>query len=168
MTNEEKLLFEIIDCFQKHFGKRAILRGGMVLRILGCERFTNDADYTFVPYKSKNEIVDDVLASLQTLPGVSLEHSMNSKCLRVKIRRDPVAVQVEIKVAKEETVMVLSNKRLADEMGMPARLLPVVDLSIALADKLAAWNERRLPRDLYDIHFFLRMGVRVSAGLKVA
>jgi hypothetical protein len=31
---------------------------------------------------------------------------------------------------------------------------------VALADKMAAWNERRLMRDLYDIWFFLRMGVR--------
>lgn len=160
MTEEEKLLFEIIDCFQEHFGKRAILRGGMVLRLLGCERFTNDADYTFVPHKSKKEVVDEVLKALKTLPGVSLQHSLNSKCLRIKLQRESIAVQVEIKVAEKETVMVVSNKPLADQMGLPARLLPVVDLSVALADKLAAWNERRLPRDLYDIHFFLRMGIR--------
>lgn len=41
---------------------------------------------------------------------------------------------------------------------MPPRLIPVVDYSVALANKLAAWNERRLHRDLYDIWFFLQTG----------
>lgn len=160
MTPEEQMLFEIINRFQERFGKHAILRGGMVLRILGCERFTNDVDYVFVPYASKKDILEDVLATLNAMPGISLEHSMNSKCLRIKIRRQNISVQVEIKTAMEETIMVLSTKYLAEQMGLPPRLLPVVDLSIALSDKLAAWNERRLPRDLYDVCFFLRMGIR--------
>ena len=37
------------------------MRGGMVLRILGCERFTNDLDYVFVPYRSKKDVVNEVL-----------------------------------------------------------------------------------------------------------
>ncbi len=160
MTAEEKLLFEIINRLHDRFGKNAILRGGMVLRILGCERYTNDVDYVFVPYASKKEILEDVLAALRTLPGVRLDHSMNSKCLRIKIFQAKTAVQVEIKTAMSESVIVLSTKHLAEQMGLPPRLLPVVDLSLALADKLAAWNERRLPRDLYDVFFFLRMGIR--------
>ncbi|MCC5848647.1 MAG: nucleotidyl transferase AbiEii/AbiGii toxin family protein [Verrucomicrobia bacterium] len=160
MTAEEKLLFEIINRLHDRFGKHAILRGGMVLRILGCERYTNDVDYVFVPYASKKDIVEDVLAALRTLSGVTLDHSMNSKCLRIKVFQAKTAVQVEIKTAMDESVIVLSTKYLAEQMGLPPRLLPVVDLSLALADKLAAWNERRLPRDLYDVFFFLRMGIR--------
>ncbi|MCC5844255.1 MAG: nucleotidyl transferase AbiEii/AbiGii toxin family protein [Verrucomicrobia bacterium] len=132
----------------------------MVLRILGCERYTNDVDYVFVPYTSKMDIVEDVLAALQAIPGIILNHSMNSKCLRIKVFQGKTAVQVEIKTAMAESVIVLSTKYLAEQMGLPPRLLPVVDLSLALADKLAAWNERRLPRDLYDVFFFLRMGIR--------
>lgn len=160
MTAEEKILFEIINQFHDRFGKHAILRGGMVLRILGCERYTNDVDYVFVPYASKKDIEEDVLDALNALPNVSLEHSMNSKCLRVKVLRDKIAVQVEIKTAMDESIIVLSTKYLAEQMGLPPRILPVMDLSLALSDKMAAWNERRLPRDLYDVFFFMRMGIR--------
>jgi len=35
----------------------------------------------------------------------------------------------------------------------------ISDHAVALANKLAAWNERRLVRDLYDIWFLLQMGI---------
>jgi predicted nucleotidyltransferase component of viral defense system len=38
-------------------------------------------------------------------------------------------------------------------------MICVSDYPVALANKLAAWNERRLMRDLYDVWFFLQMGV---------
>ncbi len=57
MVNKgEALIARALDCISQHFGKRAILRGGMVLRILGSPRYTNDLDYVFVPYKSKKDI----------------------------------------------------------------------------------------------------------------
>lgn len=37
--------------------------------------------------------------------------------------------------------------------GQPSRIVRVMALDYALAHKLAAWNERRLLRDLYDGYF---------------
>jgi len=45
------------------------------------------------------------------------------------------------------------------EFDLPPRLIQVLDYSVALANKMAAWNERRLIRDIYDIWFYLKMGV---------
>ena len=50
-------------------------------------------------------------------------------------------------------------------------MLHIVDHSVSMANKLAAWNERRLARDLYDIWFFLQMNITpdlkiLSARLK--
>ena len=42
MEKEQKLLDRIIDIFAQKFDKNAILCGGMVLRILGSRRLTND------------------------------------------------------------------------------------------------------------------------------
>ena len=49
------------------------------------------------------------------------------------------------------------------QFGLPPRVIRVVAHSVALANKLAAWNERRLVRDLYDVWFFLQMGVLPDA-----
>ncbi len=160
MNANDRLLIEIIDRFADRFGKAAVLRGGMVLRVLGCERFTNDVDYVFVPFRSKKEVVEEVLETLGAMPGVRLEHSLNSKCLRVRVDREGTRVQVEIKTSLGLPIQVISNRQLVRPLGLQPRLLPVVDFSVALSDKMAAWNERRLMRDVYDIAFFLRMGIR--------
>lgn len=160
MNTQEALLTRIIDVFAERFNKHAVLRGGMVLRLLGCERLTNDLDYVFVPYNSKKDIVDDVVATLRKIEGVEVSHSLNSKCLRVVVSKEGVFAQIEIKTMMDVATQILSTKELASQYGFPVRLVPVMDYAVALANKMAAWNERRLIRDLYDIWFFLKMGVR--------
>jgi predicted nucleotidyltransferase component of viral defense system len=154
------LLFEILDIFAQKFEQKAILRGGMVLRLLGCQRYTNDLDYVFVPFKSKNDVVKEVLQALEELPKVALSHSLNSKCLRIKILREDVSAMVEVKVEKNVPTEIVSTRALAELYNYQPRLIRVVSYPIALAHKMAAWNERRIIRDVYDTWFFLRMGVK--------
>lgn len=45
IPKEQELLAKVLDMFAQKFNKKAVLRGGMVLRILGSQRFTNDLDY---------------------------------------------------------------------------------------------------------------------------
>ena len=163
MKKQEAMLARVIDQFAARFDKRAVLRGGMVLRVLGCERMTNDVDYVFVPFRSKKDVLDEVLEALREIPGAEIRHSMNSKCLRLVVTVDSVSIQIEIKTAMEMPVAALSNRSLAQVHGLPPRLIAVVDYPYALADKMAAWNERRLVRDVHDIWFYLKMGVRPDA-----
>jgi len=160
MEQEQALLARIIDLFAQRFDKRAVLRGGMVLRILGSPRYTNDLHYVFVPYRSKNDIVEDILDCLGQIEGAALTHSLHLKCLRVVIATAEATVQVEAKVAREIAVAPVTTRLFSTPFGLPGRLINVVDLSVALAEKMAAWNDRRLIRDLYDIWFYLRMNVR--------
>lgn len=156
---EEQLLAQIVDLFATHFDRKAILRGGMVLRVLGSPRYTNDLDYVFVPYASKKDIVDQLLNCLSQLPEVQLKHSLNSKCLRIVVSNPSAMIQIEAKVARSMPVTTLSTRLLATKYGLPQRLISAMALSVALSHKLAAWNERRLMRDLYDVWFFLQMNV---------
>ena len=160
MKQQEALLYKVIDLFAERFDKHAVLHGGMVLRILGCERMTNDLDYVFVPFKSKNDIVAEIVAALKQIEGSQLSHSLNSQCLRVIVQTAEARIQVEVKVALEVPTSVVSTKDFAASYGYSARLIPVVEYSVALANKMAAWNERRLIRDIYDIWFYLKIGVR--------
>lgn len=155
----EQLLVRIIDLFAQRFDKKAVLRGGMVLRLLGCERMTNDLDYIFTPFKSKNDIVEDILSALNEIPGAEISHSLNSKCLRIRLKSGDLIAQIEAKVAGDVRTAIISDRELAQKYGFQPRLLHVVEYPVALANKMAAWNERRLVRDIYDIWFFLKMGV---------
>ena len=161
----EELLSQIINLFADEFGKQAILRGGMILRLLDSPRFTNDLDYVFVPYKSKNDIAKAVLVALNKLEGVSVAHSLNSKCLRCVITKAGVTVQVEAKVDQSCKVEVVSTAALSKLYNQSPRIINVMAYDVALANKLAAWYERRLVRDLYDVYLFLSMGVLPDKGV---
>lgn len=157
--NEQRLLALVLDRFAERFDRSAILRGGMVLRILGSARYTNDLDYVFVPFGSRNDIVEDVLACLNSIPDASVSHSLNSKCLRILFTLDKTTVQIEVKVARAMKTTLATTKLFSPQYNFPKRVIPVVDHSISLANKLAAWNERRLVRDIYDIWFFIQMNI---------
>lgn len=156
---QEKFLAEIINYLVEVFGKQVILKGGMVLRLLGSNRYTNDADFVFVPYHSKKDIVKKILESLQAFPEIKISHSMNSKCLRINLERNNIHIQLEINVAKELHSITQSTSLLSSKYSLPPRMILVMAPELALAHKMAAWNERRLIRDIFDIAFWLRLGI---------
>ena len=157
---QEALIARVLDVLAQRFDRRAILRGGMVLRVLGSPRFTNDLDYVFVPYKSKREIVSEVVECLKGIEGARVSHSLNSKCLRVVVAQDDIAIQVEAKVALSAQTSMASTRLFSRQFNLPPRMVCVMDHSVALAHNLAAWNERRLVRDIYDVCFLLQMGIK--------
>ena len=157
IEKEQRLLARVVDLFAQRFDKKAILRGGMVLRVLGSPRLTNDLDYVFVPYKPKKDIVEEIVACLKTIDGAALDYTLNSKCLRVVLTVDKTTIQVEAKVAMKVDTTTASTRLFSSQFDLPPRIIHVVDTGVALANKIAAWNERRLIRDIYDIWFFLQM-----------
>jgi predicted nucleotidyltransferase component of viral defense system len=157
IEKEQELLARVLDLFAQTFDRKAVLRGGMVLRVLGSPRLTNDLDYVFVPYRSKKDIVDKILACLRSIDGAELDYSLNSKCLRVVLTVDRTSIQIETKVAMDVKTTTLSTRLFSSTFNLPPRIIHVVDTNVALANKLAAWNERRLMRDIYDIWFLLQM-----------
>ena len=160
IEKEQQLLARVLDLFAQKFDRKAVLRGGMVLRVLGSPRLTNDLDYVFVPYKSKKEIVGEILACLRTIDGADLEYSLNSKCLRVVLTVDRTSIQIETKVAMDVKTTTTSTRLFSTQFNLPPRIIHVVDTNVALANKLAAWNERRLIRDIYDTWFLLQMNAK--------
>jgi hypothetical protein len=57
----------------------------------------------------------------------------------------------------------VASASLSNPQGEISRIVNIMDPDAALAHKLAAWNERRLLRDLYDAYFlFSRVGATPS------
>ena len=156
MTVEALMIF-LINTFSEKFPQSAILKGGMCLRLLDCPRLTNDIDYVFIPYSSKKDILKKVLAALDEIEGLTYEYSMNSKCLRIRIKYGELKTQIEANVAKECSATSVSTVGLARQFGLLGRIVQVTSYNIAMANKLAAWNERLLIRDLYDLYFYYAM-----------
>ena len=154
IKNINDLMLYLINLFGEKFPQSAILKGGMSLRLLDCPGFTNDLDYIFIPSKSKKNILGDICRVLDEIEGLKYTYSMNSKCLRIKINYKEIPLQIEVNVAEECPSVPVSTESLAAGTGQLARIVNIVDYSVAMANKLAAWNERSLARDLYDLNFY--------------
>ncbi len=157
IDKEQQLLAQVLDLFAQKFDKKAILHGGMVLRVLGSPRLTNDLDYIFVPYKSKKDIIEEIITCLKSIAGAGISYSINSKCLRVVLTVNMTTIQIEAKVAMDAQTTTTSTRLFSSQFNLPPRIIHVVDTNVALANKMAAWNERRLIRDIYDTWFLLQM-----------
>lgn len=165
-NKREALLTTVMNLFSDAFRDNAILHGGMVLRLLECPRYTNDIDYLFVPFKSKNDVKEMILSVLSKIPNIKLAHTINSKCIRIRLKTpDDVIAQVEVKVGPVCKTDTLTSEPLSRLHHQPARVVAVMNFGVALANKLSAWLERRLFRDLYDIHFMLNMGIQPDSAI---
>jgi predicted nucleotidyltransferase component of viral defense system len=141
------------------FTDHAILEGGMAMRLIDSPRSTTDIDYMFVPYASKKDVREQIEFVLLEIEDAELEVTLHSKMLRAEIRVDDASIQLEVDVAMECSGIPMSTGGFARQLGQPARIVRIMSPDWALAHKLAAWNERRLLRDLYDCYFFVaRLG----------
>ena len=151
----------IMNHFADRLANHAIVKGGMELRLVDCPRFTNDLDYVFVPFSSKKDLRGIVIETLREIPGISVTGSINSKCLRCVVEYQNMKLQIEINAAIECPSVELSTAALARVNRQQGRIIRAMRFDHALAHKLAAWNERHLMRDMYDIYFLAeRIGAR--------
>lgn len=160
------LFLWILHRFAEAFEAKAILKGGIELRLFDCPRSTTDVDYVFVPFRSKNDVRDRIEAVLREIDGAEVHVAVHSKMIRASLRVDGVAVQIEANVAMECPSQPLATAEFARSQGQPSRLVRVMAPDCALAHKLAAWNERRLLRDLYDAYFLtVRIGAKPDLSI---
>ena len=152
LENTEALLAWIVDFFATNFGNSAILKGGMALRLMHSPRYTNDVDYIFIPFDSKKDAKEIIERALLKVDGLQFRSSMNSKALRVLLTYGGQSAQIEVNAEKDCPSIPMSSALLSTAHGRPARILRIMEPGVSFAHKIAAWNERELMRDLYDIY----------------
>lgn len=154
INSQEALMVWIMNHLAQSFKNKAILKGGMMLRLLECPRYTNDLDYVFVPFKSKKDIWPLIKEALSQLDGLKLEHTMNSISLRIIVHYKDVKLQIEANTAEAVASEDISTGILAKMHQQLSQIIRIMKLDVAMAHKMAAWNERGLMRDIYDIYYF--------------
>jgi hypothetical protein len=160
-ASEQGLFVWVLHRFAEAFEEHAVLKGGIALALHDCPRATNDIDYVFVPFDSKRTIVERVEQVLREIEGAQVTLDLHSKMVRIELRVDAAAIQIEANVERACPSIAVATSGLALAQGEPSRLVRVMSLDHALAHKLAAWNERRLLRDLYDVYFLVaRLDIR--------
>lgn len=160
----DSLFLWVLHRFAEEFEDRAILKGGIELRLFDCPRSTTDIDYVFVPFRSKKDVADRMTAVLREIQDAEVVVKTHSKMVRATLRVDAAAIQIEANVDLRCNAQAAPTGAFATGQGQPSRIVRVMELRTALAHKLAAWNERRLLRDLYDAYFLsARLGATPDA-----
>ncbi|MFH1874299.1 MAG: nucleotidyl transferase AbiEii/AbiGii toxin family protein [Pseudomonadota bacterium] len=139
------------------FREHAILKGGMSFRLVNSPRSTNDLDYVFVPFKSKKEIAPVLEKIVSEIPSAKITRSMHSTALRLNISVEDVNVQLEADIAMNCKSAPMSTSALASKVDQLSQVIRIMSFDVALSHKLAAWNERRLLRDLYDVYYLYKV-----------
>ncbi len=163
-ATREGLLLWVLHRFAEELGEHAVLKGELALRLFDSERLTNDIDFVFVPYNSKKDVLAAVEPILAELTDATVELNTHSTMVRASVTLDDVTIDIEVSVAPECRSTSVATSALASAVGQPSQVVRIMEPSVALAHKLAAWNERRIARDLYDAYFFVaRMNVVADA-----
>ncbi len=152
IKSEIDLMVFMMKAISEKFRSQAIIRGGMALYLLNSKRYTNDLDYAFVPFKSKKDILKPLLELLDSIENLKYQYELNSQCLRVSLDYQGFKSQLEIKTYSHLKSMAISTEALP-EIKMPSFIVRIADLEWSLSNKIAAWLERRLAKDLYDIYY---------------
>ena len=152
-ATRDGLFLWVMHRFAEVFEDHAVIKGGMALKLLDSPRHTMDIDYVFVPFTSKKEIVDRIDMVLHEIEGAVITVELHSRMASADLRVDGAAIKVEINVATRCAAIPMATGGFARSLGHPSQIVRVMNPAHALAHKIAAWNERRLLRDLYDCYF---------------
>lgn len=153
-TDQEKALLEAIHHISAVFGPEAVLKGGMALRMMGIPRSTIDVDFCFQPHKRKSGFMNTLILETETFFDQKPSVRADAKKIQIQGKRNGVNVIVEASPHEGFEPETVSTSALARGLNLQPRVISVMPKSIAFAHKLGAWLERRLSRDLYDIHVF--------------
>ncbi|MBI1380365.1 MAG: hypothetical protein GC161_04680 [Planctomycetaceae bacterium] len=165
-ATQEGLFVWVLHRFAEVFEEHAVLKGGIALALYDCPRMTTDIDYVFVPYESKKDVVKQLRAILAEIEDARVKVEVHSKMIRADLRVDKAAIQIEANVDLVCPSVAVPTSALALAQGQPSRLVRAMRLDHSLAHKIAAWNERRLLRDLFDIYFLVaRLEVRPATDV---
>jgi len=155
--NTDALLAWLMVWMSKTFPTQAILKGGMVLRLLESIRNTNDLNWVFIPFESRKEVAPLIRSELDKINELTYLERLDSRSLQYQIEFGGQRGQLEISVTDECKSIAISSAHYASQFGLVGGLVRVMEPSVALSHRLAAWNERRLYRDLFDIWFISRV-----------
>jgi len=152
-TKLETALLEVIQKIAEAFGPKAVLRGGMALRLQGVSRSTIDADFSFQPsVHKKKDFGEELVDLITTLSDGPIEVIYHSSIVKIIAKVNSVKVIVEGSVSSAFEPTLISTAPMAYRLNKQPALISIMPNNMALAHKLAAWLERRLVRDLYDIY----------------
>ncbi len=152
----EELLVRIMNLLADEFKGKLILKGGMLIRLLGSPRETQDLDYAWIRTKRRAQFAKEIEKALKKLGNINIENILeNSRGVVIDglDLDNKNKFKIEINVVKNINLPpeTRNTARLADKYSLEGRMISTMALPENFSHKIAAAMERGLARDFYDI-----------------
>jgi len=165
LIRQERFELEVLDRLNsKKLLKDLVFCGGTMLRLcFGLNRFSVDLDFWIMKEINMDKLFRDFKGCLSQCYELrdaankfhTILFEVRSKdyprCLKIEIRKKPKTIKTEQAIAYSPH----SNRQV---------ILRVVSLPEMMQAKIAAFLERKEIRDVYDMEFLLKKGIRIDAS----
>lgn len=156
MQMPEELLARLINYLADTYKNQLILRGGMLLRLLGSPRGTQDLDYSWIRTKKRNLFAQELKTSLEQLQGIQVaDVKSNSRGVFLQVLDRPSEQQAKVDISVVASLNLpsepMTTAALSNKFFMKPHIVSTMNLSECFSNKIAAALERGLARDFYDL-----------------
>ncbi len=162
----------------RRISNELIFKGGTALqKTYGLNRFSEDLDFTLSKKIELNIIIDKVLTGMDIFGCDATKKKIKEDDLSITIQirvkgplyegSDKSLTYINLEVSKREKVLLspLMNSVVPIYKDLPPYLLPTMNPSEIMAEKIRALFTRERSRDLYDLYFLIKKGVKTSIAL---
>ncbi|MDO8526830.1 MAG: nucleotidyl transferase AbiEii/AbiGii toxin family protein [Deltaproteobacteria bacterium] len=156
---QQKLLLQTIHFLSEKFKEKFVLAGGMLLCLLNSPRSTQDIDCFFLSKVSKKVLGEEIRKALKQFALAKVtSFEINSRGIFVGLQGETADEKIRLEMSVVASLNLptesFATTTLASSYAMGARVIQVIALPEAFANKIAACIERENMRDLYDITLF--------------
>ncbi|MGB9728076.1 MAG: nucleotidyl transferase AbiEii/AbiGii toxin family protein [Nitrososphaeria archaeon] len=167
----------LLKSIYSNVSRELVFKGGTALALLyGLNRFSEDLDFTLDGTLELKRLVDEVKSDFEALGIRAIFRIVEDKTTSFSFRigaegplftKEIERCYIRVEVSRREKVI---KNVVASEVRPPyPDILPfivvVMDLEEILAEKVRAIVKRVKARDLYDLWFLIKMGVKIDLSL---
>lgn len=164
LIKQEQFELEVLERLNsKKILSRLVFCGGTMLRLcFGLSRFSVDLDFWIVKNINKNKLFKDIKDCLkESYVLTDCANKFYTLLFEIKSKDYPRNLKIEIRKdrKKVKTEQAIAYSKYSDTQV----LLKVVSLDDMMKAKIEAFLSRKEIRDIFDIEFLLKKGIRLSA-----
>jgi hypothetical protein len=162
----------------RRIGNELVFKGGTALqKAYGLNRFSEDLDFTLFKDTEIATVIERAVNRLNIFGCSAMGRKIKDNVMSITFQviakgplydgRDKSLTYINIEISKREEVLlpVVVNSVVPIYKDLSPYLLPIMDLSEIAAEKIRALFTRERPRDLYDLYFLIRKGIKTTIPL---
>ncbi|MBU4189371.1 MAG: nucleotidyl transferase AbiEii/AbiGii toxin family protein [Candidatus Thermoplasmatota archaeon] len=162
----------------RRISNELVFKGGTALqKTYGLNRFSEDLDFTLSKKIEFTTIIDKVLTGMNLFGCEATKKEIKEDELGITIQirakgplyngSDKSLTYINLEVSKREKVLSppVMNSVVPIYKNLPPYLLPTMNSSEIMAEKIRALFTRERAKDLYDMYFLIKKGVKTSIAL---